>query len=172
MATKKTTARKAPSKSKASSKTKPRRSAARKVAKKKTASRATRVTVPTVAELMTSSVHTIGRDQPLTRAHEMMNQHHIRHLPVLDGGELVGIVSQRDLYFVETLGDTSPGEILLEEAMTQDVFETPGETPLAEVARTMIAKKLGCALVTRGGKVIGVFSLIDGLHALLKYLPG
>ena len=160
MAAKKTKARKA------SSKNPPAR--AQRVVKKKPA----RSAAPTVAQFMTSSVHTIGSDQPLSRAHEMMNKYRIRHLPVLDGGSLTGLVSQRDLYFVEALGDTPPTDIRVEEAMTQDVFETSRDTPLAEVASTMIKKKLGCAVVTHRGIVVGVFSIIDGLKALLKYMPG
>jgi acetoin utilization protein AcuB len=101
----------------------------------------------------------------------MMNKYRIRHLPVLEGGELVGIVSQRDLYFVETLGDTPPAEIRVEEAMTTDVFVTSRDASLADVVRTMIKRKLGCAVVTRAGNVIGVFSAIDGLKALLHYAP-
>jgi acetoin utilization protein AcuB len=126
---------------------------------------------PTVGQFMTSSVHTIGTDQSLGHAHEMMNKYRIRHLPVLEGGELVGIVSQRDLYFVETLGDTPPAEIRVEEAMTTDVFVTSRDASLADVVRTMIKRKLGCAVVTRAGNVIGVFSAIDGLKALLHYAP-
>lgn len=137
------------------------------VAKQKPA----RLGAPTVAQFMTSSVQTIGSDQPLSRAHEIMNRYRIRHLPVLDGGALIGIVSQRDLYFVEALGDTPTTDIRVEEAMTQDVFETAPATPLTEVASTMIKKKLGCAVVTRAGSVVGVFSMIDGLKALLKYVP-
>lgn len=160
MATKKTATRKAPSKKS--------RPAAPKVARATTAQSG----APTIAQFMTSSVHTIGTDQSLARAHEMMNKYRIRHLPVLDGGELVGIVSQRDLYFVETLGDTAPADIRVEEAMTTDVFVTSREARLVDVVGTMIKRKLGCAIVTRAGNVVGVFSAIDGLKALLKYAPG
>jgi acetoin utilization protein AcuB len=51
----------------------------------------------TVERFMTRSPLTIGQDQPLAAAHRMMREHRVRHLPVLDGGMLVGVVSQRDL---------------------------------------------------------------------------
>lgn len=127
---------------------------------------------PSVADYMTRSPHTIGRDQTLKHAHELMNQHRIRHLPVLEGGNLVGVVSQRDLYFVESLDSARPEEVLVEEAMSQDVFETTADASLREVAETMHREKHGCAVVTRGGRVIGVFSTIDALKALLEYVPG
>ena len=145
-------------------KTAPRRSPAK--ARKKGAPPG----VPTVSQFMTRTVQTIGRDQPLSLAHELMNAHRIRHLPVLDGGKLVGLVSQRDLYFVEALDNTSPDRVPVDEAMTQDVFETGPDTPLSDVVRTMLDKKYGCAVVTEGGQVVGVFSAIDALEAFLKFL--
>ena len=58
---------------------------------------------PLIRDYMTESPHSIGANQTLATAHEMMRAHQIRHLPVLRAGKLVGIVSQRDLYLVETL---------------------------------------------------------------------
>jgi acetoin utilization protein AcuB len=154
---------------------------ARRVAKTSKAAKPAKVTKPTkpvkaaakpsVADYMTRSPHTIGRDQTLARAHELMNQHRIRHLPVLEGGQLVGMLSQRDLYFVETLDSTPRDEIKVDEAMTQDVFEVEEGTSLAEVASEMLRKKHGCAVVSDGGKIVGVFSTIDALRALLAHLP-
>jgi acetoin utilization protein AcuB len=123
-----------------------------------------------VAEHMTRSPHTIGRDQTLALAHELMNKHRIRHLPVLEGGQLVGILSQRDLYFVESLDASSPSEVKVEEAMTQEVFEVDKGATLVSVIATMVQHKHGCAVVTEGGKVAGVFSTIDALRVLLHTL--
>jgi acetoin utilization protein AcuB len=120
---------------------------------------------------MTRSVQTIGGDESLSTAHALMNRHKIRHLPVLDAGELVGVVSQRDLYFVEALDDTAPARIRVDEAMTRDVYEASPDTPLRQVARKLIDKKYGCAVVTKAGKVVGVFSVVDAIRALLEYLP-
>jgi acetoin utilization protein AcuB len=139
----------------------------------KTAARARKPkrAAPLVSAFMTRSPHTIGRDQTLARAHELMNKHRIRHLPVLAGGRLVGLLSQRDLYFVESLDDTAADRIKVEEAMTQEVFATAPDTPLGDVISTMVRKKHGCAVVMQGGQVAGVLSTIDGLKALLTYLP-
>jgi acetoin utilization protein AcuB len=132
---------------------------------------AVRESVPTVSRFMTKSVHTIGRDQPLSIAHQLMNKHSIRHLPVLEHGKLVGLVSQRDLYFVEALATGGPDHISVEEAMSQDVFEVAPSTPLSEVLRSMVRTKHGSVVVTQRGAVAGVFTAIDGLEALLEYLP-
>lgn len=57
-------------------------------------------------------------------------EHQIRHLPVLDGGKLVGIVTQRDLHLVETLKGVDQQTVTVEEAMSQDVYTVEPETPL------------------------------------------
>src|SRR5262245_58277645 len=58
---------------------------------------------PSMAEVMTPQPQTIGLDQTLDVAHRMMRENGIRHLPVLEHGELVGVLTQRDLYFLETI---------------------------------------------------------------------
>jgi acetoin utilization protein AcuB len=126
---------------------------------------------PSVAQFMTATPHTIGHDQTLAYAHELMNKYGIRHLPVLDGGGLVGLLSQRDLYFVESLDSSAaPAQIRVDEAMSNEVSEASVDAPLEEVVRTLVRKKHGCAVITQGAKVVGVFSTIDALKALLKYL--
>jgi acetoin utilization protein AcuB len=125
----------------------------------------------TVSRFMTRSVHTIGGDEPLSSAHALMNRHKIRHLPVLDARELVGVVSQRDLYFLEALDGDAPAHIRVDEAMTRDVYEAGPDTPLRQVARKLIDQKFGCVVVTKAGKVVGVFSVVDAIRALLEYLP-
>jgi acetoin utilization protein AcuB len=57
---------------------------------------------------MTVSPVVIGSERTLADAHRMMRERGIRHLPVVDAGALVGVVSQRDLYLAETLGGVDP----------------------------------------------------------------
>lgn len=123
-----------------------------------------------VRAFMTASPHTIGHDQPLATAHEMMRRHGIRHLPVLDAGKLVGILSDRDLSFVETLSDVDPAKTPVSEAMSSEVLAVSPETPLAEVAKEMVRKKCGSAVVSEGGKVVGIFTTIDAMQALATLL--
>lgn len=125
---------------------------------------------PLIADFMTRSPHTIGRDQTLKQAHDLMNKYRIRHLPVLEGGALVGLVSQRDLYFVESLDGEAPARITVEEAMSQDVFEVSSTAALEDVTQSMVRKKHGCAVVMQDTRVVGVFSTIDAMKALLQYL--
>lgn len=128
------------------------------------------MTRPTIQEHMTPGPHTIGRQQPLTAARKLMREHAIRHLPVLDGGELVGIVSDRDIALIETLRDVDPEFVKVSEAMTSEVFAVKPDASLEEVAATMAERKYGAAVVVDRGKVVGVFTTVDGLRTLASVL--
>jgi acetoin utilization protein AcuB len=125
---------------------------------------------PVVREHMTPSPHTIARNQPLSAAQQSMRQHQVRHLPVLDGGRIVGILSQRDLLLIESLPGVNPTDVLVEEAMVQDVFTVTPDAPIGEVIETMIDRKVGSAVVSEGERVVGVFTTIDALRALHRLL--
>lgn len=124
-------------------------------------------TIPHVDEYMTPGPHSIGREQSLAHAHHLMRAHRIRHLPVLSAGKLVGVISNSDLHLVETLSDVDPDKVSVEEAMTPIVYTVAPEASLEEVAREMARHKYGCAVVEDKGKVVGVFTTIDAMRALV-----
>jgi len=126
--------------------------------------------IPHIDKYMTSSPHSVGRDQKLLQAHKLMREHHIRHLPVLHGGRLVGVLSDRDLHLIETLRDVDPARVLVEEAMTTDVYSVSPKAMLDEVVREMAGHKYGCAVVEDNGKVVGVFTTVDALRAFAELL--
>jgi acetoin utilization protein AcuB len=126
----------------------------------------------TIARFMTPAPHTIGREQRLAAAHQIMRKHGIRHLPVLEGGKLVGILSQRDLYFIETLRDVEPELVPVSEAMSAEVYAIDPRSDVADVVREMIAHKYGAAVVVDQGQVVGVFTTVDALRALSELLLG
>jgi acetoin utilization protein AcuB len=119
---------------------------------------------------MTATPHTIGRTQSLAMASDLMRAHGIRHLPVLDGGRLVGLLSQRDVYLVETLPGANAAEVRAEEAMVPDVLTTNPDAALADVVEEMVERKAGSAVVMENQLVIGVLTTIDAMKALLDRL--
>jgi len=125
---------------------------------------------PKVRDYMTSAPLTTTPTRSLTSAVKTMRSKRVRHLPVLEGGRVVGIVSQRDILIIESLPGVNPTEVRIEEAMVRDVFTVRPDTPIAEVLETMIAKKIGSAIVTEGKRAIGVFTTIDALRALRRLL--
>jgi acetoin utilization protein AcuB len=121
---------------------------------------------PTVRGFMTPAPHTIGADQTLTTAHALMRKHQIRHLPVLRESRLVGLLSQRDLLFIENLPGVEPDTVLVEEAMSEEPFAIAPDTSLEWVAMKMGEHKYGSTVVLDHGRVVGVFTTVDALKAL------
>lgn len=120
----------------------------------------------TIADYMTPSPHSIGVDQPLVHAHHLMRDHHIRHLPVLNAGHLVGILSDRDLAFVENLRDVDAAKVRVDEAMTPTPYAVKKTASLGQVAREMAQHRYGSAVVMENDHVVGVFTTVDALRAL------
>jgi acetoin utilization protein AcuB len=120
-----------------------------------------------IARYMTSSPHSVGLEQPLDVAHRMMKEHGIRHLPVLEAGKLVGLLSQRDLYLTEALEPMDTKSVRVDQAMTQDAYCVTRDESLESVATTMAERKLGCAVVMDGPKVVGLFTTVDALRAIV-----
>lgn len=119
-----------------------------------------------IAEFMTRSPHSIGVEQSIESAQNLMRKYRIRHLPVLHGGRLVGMLSLRDIHLVETFSGVDPGEVTVEEAMSADVYQVPPSTPITEVAAEMARRKLGSAVIVDDGKVVGLFTTVDALNAI------
>jgi acetoin utilization protein AcuB len=126
--------------------------------------------IPSIQKYMTTSPHSIGGEQTLATATRMMHEHRIRHLPVLSGGKLRGLLTDRDLKLVETFRDVDPTKLTVEEAMTEEPYAVSPETPLDEVVSTMAGSKFGSAVVVQNGRVVGIFTTVDACQALSELL--
>lgn len=124
-----------------------------------------------VRELMTTTVKTLGRNESLKSADDVMRLGRIRHLPIVDeDGSLAGIVSQRDLFhsgLLRALGYGSHAReqaldtLLVKEAMKTEVLTTTPDTPLSEAAVLMLERKVGCLVVVEAGKIAGILTEAD-----------
>lgn len=128
----------------------------------------TRKPARTVRAYMTPSPHTVGLGQSLEEAHRIMRAHRIRHLPVLEGGKLVGVVSQRDLALIESLPGVSPAEVPIEDAMISDAYVVSPRASIRLVASEMADRKLGSAVVVENDHVVGMFTVTDACRALAR----
>jgi acetoin utilization protein AcuB len=126
--------------------------------------------IPTIQKYMTTSPHSIGVEQVLAKAHAMMREHKIRHLPVLTGGKLVGLLTDRDLGLVESLKGVDPATITVEEAMSSVVYAVSPDAPLDEVVMTMAEHKYGSAVVMQNNKVVGIFTTVDVCRSFAELL--
>lgn len=124
-----------------------------------------------VRDVMTRDVVTLGRNDKLLVADDLMRLGRIRHLPVVDeSGELVGIVSQRDLFhsgLIKALGYGTHAQrqaldmVVVKEAMRTQVMTTGLDTPLREAARVMLDRKIGCLVVLDQGRIAGILTESD-----------
>lgn len=124
-----------------------------------------------ISDVMTPMPHTVGSEQTITFAQKLMEKHGIRHLPVLHGGELYGVVSDRDLGMIAGLNEVDPDQTTVEEAMTQDAYTVPKDAPLLKVLEEMLEHKYGSAIVVEGTKIIGIFTTHDALKLLVENYP-
>jgi len=85
---------------------------------------------------------------------------------VLEHGELVGVMTERDLYLLERLGGANVDSAEANDAMITDAYAVPPDAPLSEVARQMATERYGCAVVIERGRVIGIFTTTDALRVL------
>ena len=124
-----------------------------------------------VRDVMTRDIKVVRRNDELAIADDLMKQARIRHLPVLDEDGLVcAVVSQRDLFrgaLLRSLGygrraeESMLRQVPVKEAMSENVYTTQPDTPLADAARTMVERKVGCLPVVEGGKLIGILTESD-----------
>ena len=125
----------------------------------------------TIAEVMTGMPVTTGGSRPISVVRELMQRYKIRHLPVVELGRLVGIVSERDLDRWSALPEVNPDAVPVSRVMSRQVLMVAPEDTVAEVAASMSARKVGSAVVVRRGDIVGIFTTTDALQAL-EGVPG
>ena len=124
-----------------------------------------------VGDVMIHDVFTLEHNEKLSVADDVMRLGRIRHIPVVDEeGTVVGVVSQRDLFFNALLRALGYGsyasqktleEYRVKDAMHEPVITCEPDTPLSQAARTMLEKKIGCLPVLEGGRLVGIVTESD-----------
>lgn len=132
-----------------------------------------------VRDLMSHEVVTLNVTDSLDLADDVMRLGRIRHMPVVAGESLVGILSQRDLFraALSSALHLRPSlerewlkKIPVEEVMTKAVLTANAETPVRAAVALMIEKRIGCLPVIDGGKLVGLLSESDCLRYLAALL--
>ena len=130
----------------------------------------------TVRDIMTAEVTTLGRNESLLLAKDIMNLGRVRHFPVVDEDEVVGVVSQRDLYKASLGSVMKYGEkaqrtfldgIAVKEVMV-DPLTIPPDASVQEAARLMIENKIGCLPVLDGAQLVGIVTETDMLQLVAE----
>jgi acetoin utilization protein AcuB len=128
--------------------------------------------MPSVGSVMTPFPFFADAADPIAKVERLMRKHRIRHIPVQRDGEVIGIVSERDLHpwASKAQPDRDRTVVLAAEAMAANPYLVAFDTPLSEVAAEMNRRRIGSALVLRHGKLAGILSAMDICRILANVL--
>ena len=129
----------------------------------------------TVRDIMTVEVTTLGRNDTLLLAKDIMNLGRVRHFPVVEDDELVGVVSQRDLYRASLGTVMQYGEkaqrAFLESVAVKEVMADPiaigPDATVRDAARLMLEHKIGCLPVLEDSRLVGIVTETDMLQVVV-----
>jgi CBS domain-containing protein len=128
----------------------------------------------TVEELMTREVVTLEADDALIQVDDLLKRHHIRHVPVVQGRQLVGMVSHRDLIraLARQPAGKGPHSLSVKDVMTSDVESVLLHASASEAIEKLLDRRFGALpVVDEQGELVGIVSECDFLrlaHRLLK----
>lgn len=128
--------------------------------------------IPTIGSVMTPFPHVVQADDSLLVARTLMVEHQVRHLPVKDGNRLVGVLTDRDLKRAldPDLGLPPKDELFVRDALVSDAYVVESTAPLDEVLAHLVEHHIGSVLVTKHGRLVGIFTATDACRVLYQHL--
>lgn len=128
--------------------------------------------IPQIVAFMTPFPYSIDIDAPLSQARVFMQRRRIRHLPVTSQGAIVGMLTDRDIKLVLGPDFAYPPEkeLKVSDVCVKDPYIVPASTPVAAVADEMAERHIGSAIITKNGKLVGVFTSTDACRVLAQLL--
>ena len=123
-----------------------------------------------IEHYMSSVIVTAEPSWLASEAERLMAQHDIRHLPVVEKGRVVGVITQRDILRARADAKSATARRDIAACMHADPYVVDPAEPLVRAAREMARRQIGSALVAHDGKLVGVFTTTDALLALAALL--
>lgn len=124
-----------------------------------------------ISDIAQTDVTTVAPDAPLAHVLHLLNRKGVRHVPVVEDGQLVGVISDRDVKAALALSLGPGGAAACSTArqiMTRDPITIAPMFPVEEAAGVMIANRISCLPVVDGGRMIGIVTETDLLRLLSR----
>ncbi len=121
---------------------------------------------PLIRDYMTQQPVSIEAGDGVEKARQLMKRLGVRHLPVMESGVLVGILSERELNLAYGLEVTDPGRFLVIDVCSQNPYVVTPDTPLRVVANIMAREHFGSMIVAEYGRPVGIFTTSDACAVL------
>ena len=128
--------------------------------------------IPTIGSVMTPFPHVVQVNASVLAARALMVEHEVRHLPVKDGNVLVGVLTDRDLKRAldPGLGLSPKEELFVQDVFVPHAYVVEVGAPLDEVLEQLSSRHIGSALVTKNGRLVGIFTLTDAARIFCRHL--
>ena len=128
--------------------------------------------IPSIKTVMTPFPYSIKPEESVDRALSLMADHSIHHLPVTEDGGLIGMVSSRDIRLIldNRPANTAEDQPRVRDVMTEETFTVDLSERLDSVLHRMSEHHLRSVVVTRKGKLVGIFTQVDACSAFAEFL--
>ncbi|MBU1228902.1 MAG: CBS and ACT domain-containing protein [Proteobacteria bacterium] len=130
-----------------------------------------------VKDWMAAPVFTVGAEASISEVVNLMREKQVKHIPVVDEGALLGVISDRDIKQYTPSKGTSLdifeinyllAKTKAREIMRAKVLTTSPETPVEEAAMVLYDNNIGCLPVVEGGRLVGIISDRDMYRVLVE----
>lgn len=128
--------------------------------------------IPSIGSVMTPFPYIVQVDESVLAARALMVEHQVRHLPVKAGNTLLGVLTDRDLKRAldPSLGLPPKAELLVRDVFVPDAYVVDVGEPLDGVLDHLSSQHIGSALVTKQGRLVGIFTLTDAARIFCRHL--
>jgi len=128
--------------------------------------------IPTIGAVMTPFPYFVQVDDSVLTARALMVEHEVRHLPVKEGDTLVGVVTDRDVKRAldPSIGLPPEDELFVRDVFVPDAYVADIGEPLDRVLAHLASHHIGSALVSKSGRLVGIFTLTDAARLFGDHL--
>jgi CBS domain-containing protein len=128
---------------------------------------------PTLKTAMTPFPYSVDVNASFEEASELMGRHNVRHLPVTEDQNVVGVITDRDMTSamqVQSKSGATAGDLNVRDLYMANPYVVNVDAPLDNVLLTMAERHIGSAIVIKSGKLVGMFTSVDACRSFGEFL--